>query len=638
LIFIDLSIQAEVIFDIMNLLDPFYSISFSQRKDGSMRIAVLCIATNFKIRMKIGNKALLKQEDKIYMAKVLKELDLWVHHSKEEIIPVIITCFDEIYEMAVQMHFKAFNNEFGFLSEGHVIRFGINAYPDAEAYFIISTNDTRVFRAEIFETLCEYRRNNPDMIVISRINAKLTLPMVFSNRFIEPIQSIVDRENGKFVLRSNGKNAIYLDITDELIKKSDFHKNAKSAVISPSYGDSSKQDGHDGTPRVSAMRDNLDSYGFSGEKPVSPVVILRGGGKIATSIAITLHLFGFSVLIAETQIPATIYRGMSFAQAVLTSETEIEGIKACLVSPSRIQIQKAWNAKAIPVIIDPAVEVLKLFDQTTVIKSLFNEDFDNKTGMDILTYLENEKEQPVVGLTGGELGGKPGSNGIPAESDAFFSQFPLFALIDATSFHPPKPTDRTMAPITIGLREDQHAREEVLFRIEARPCPQYGKIFFRREMHVAHVKPEHVQGSCDGTASDGTGAAGGECGENTAGQGSGQKYIRILYSKSKGIYRENRKIGDEVEEGSLIGHVQNEDGSRTDVISPAKGRLIGSAASNSLCTGSSELAAVDSSIETKEECFQSIPVDKAVAYSVLTLLKGKCDHITGPTAPRDIEG
>ena len=73
----------------------------------------------------------------------------------------------------------------------------------------------------------------------------------------------------------------------------------------------------------------------------------------------------------------------------------IEGIKAFLVSPSRVQIQKAWDARSIPVIIDPDAEVLKLFDRTTVVKSLFTEAVDEKAGMDILSYLKdrNGKEE-----------------------------------------------------------------------------------------------------------------------------------------------------------------------------------------------------------------------------------------------------
>lgn len=602
-----------------------------------MRIAVLCIATNFKIRMKIRNKALLKQEDKNYMSKVLKELDLWVYNSKEDLVPIIITCFDEIYEMAVQRHFKAFNNEFGFLSEGHVIRFGINSYPDAEVYFILSTSETRVFRAEIFETLCEYRRDNPEMIVISRINDKLSLPMVFSNRFIEPIQSIVDRENGKFVLRSNSKNAIYLDITEELIRKSDFHKKIIANDIPDVYGYPAKKDGSIGIHRSSVFQDDMDMTGESGDKKVNPVVIIRGGGRLATSIAITLHLFGFYILITETQIPATIYRGMSFAQAVFTSEIEIEGIPAYLVSPSRIQIQKAWNARSIPIIIDPNVEVLKLFDQATVIKSLFNENFDGKTGMDIITYLKNEKEQPSGNPTSIRKDGNTandgngGSNGSSIESDSFFSQYPLFALIDTTSSKNEKPTDRTMAPITIGLREDQQAKEEVLFKIETKACPQYGRILLRRELHVAHVTLEHPEEPLSGTdPAEGSRDSEAYSEDRDVWHGK-QDFINILYAQNNGIYKANRKIGDEVEEGVVIGHVLNEDGSRTDAVSPMKGRLIGNAASNIYYTKNSELAAVDSSLDSKEGCFQSIPVDKAVAYSVLTLLKGKCDHITNPT-------
>ncbi len=590
-----------------------------------MKIAVLCIATNFKVRMKIGNKALLKQEEKTYMSKVLKELELWVHHSKEELVPIIITCFDEIYEMATQKHFLAFNNEFGFLSEGHVIRFGISSYPDADAYFILSTSETRILQAEIFETLCEHRRNNPNKIVIARVNDKLTLPMVFSNQFIEPIHTIVDRENGKFVLRSNSKNAIYLDITEEMIKDSDFHKKADRPEREKGNGNST---GNGNDPGIRNNADSLTDGDLSGRthhEAINQVVVIRGGGRIATSIAITLYQFGYCVLITETQSPSTIYRGMSFAQAVFTSETEVEGIKAYLVSPSQIQIQKAWNAKAIPVIIDPDAEVLQLFDQTSVVKSLFNENFNEKPGMDIINYLKNEKERANHPVQPAQNGGINRQGENQPESDSIFSRYPLLALIDATTSKNQKQTNRTMAPVTIGLREDQQPKEDVLVKIETKTNSRYGKILFRREILVSHILSDESETSSGDTGSSGSDETQAEIGGRAALAQSQSPcgFAVILYSLEEGKYKEIRKIGDAVEEGTVIGLITKEDGSQTDVTAPIKGRLIGHAASNSFYTKNSEIAAIDSSILMREECFQLFPIDKTVAYSVLSLLKGK---------------
>lgn len=577
-----------------------------------MKIAVLCIATNFKIRMKIGNKSLLKQEEKISMAKILKELGIWIQNSKDELVPIIITNYDEIYEMAVQKHFLSFKNEFGFVSEGHAIRFGITAYPDADAYFIVSTGETKIFHAEIFEALCEFRRENLNKIVISNVNNKLTLPMVFSNKFIEPIQSIVDRENGKFVLRSSSKNAISMEITEELMNKSDFHPGIESV------------NHHSGS------NNNYEKPDM--ERPGTPkkVVLIRGGGRLATSIAISLHQFGYCVLITETSDPATIYRGMSFARAVLTSETRIGGVTANLVSPSQVQIQKAWDAKSIPVIIDPNLDILQLFNETNTKKSLTGEYSIDKPEMDILTYLKKERELPsgdsqnIKNLEDGE------ENKTCDEQASFFYRYPLFALIDATPSKNQNPTNTGMASVTIGFNDDLQPKEDVQYKIRTSIDSQYGRIVYRRDFQVSRVDLNNTGEKIDEVENQkkdenreyltnpDTGFAHSNK-DNKKQKENAQ--ITIVHTPCSGIYKGSFKIGDEVREGSIIGLLEKDDGGRLNIVSPINGRLIGNAPSNHFCGYNEELAAIDSSGITKEDCCQPLPIDKAVAHSVLYLLQ-----------------
>ena len=106
---------------------------------------------------------------------------------------------------------------------------------------------------------------------------------------------------------------------------------------------------------------------------ITPILI-RGGGDLASGVALRLHRAGFKILITELSQPLAVRRTVSFAEAVYEGEMEIEGVKARLVrrEPPRsgrepagarrplgmIQLQAALDADEIPVLIDPDVTIL----------------------------------------------------------------------------------------------------------------------------------------------------------------------------------------------------------------------------------------------------------------------------------------
>ena len=58
------------------------------------------------------------------------------------------------------------------------------------------------------------------------------------------------------------------------------------------------------------------------------LVIVRGGGDIASGTIEKLHKCGFNVLILEVENPSSIRRKVCYGEAVYTGEMEIEGIKS----------------------------------------------------------------------------------------------------------------------------------------------------------------------------------------------------------------------------------------------------------------------------------------------------------------------
>ncbi|PWB73191.1 MAG: molybdenum hydroxylase [Anaerolineales bacterium] len=86
-------------------------------------------------------------------------------------------------------------------------------------------------------------------------------------------------------------------------------------------------------------------------------VLIRGGGDLATGVALRLHRVGIKVLITELAQPLAVRRTVSFAEAVYDGAHTVEGVTARLVK--REQLPASLDADEIPVLIDPDAEILR---------------------------------------------------------------------------------------------------------------------------------------------------------------------------------------------------------------------------------------------------------------------------------------
>ena len=86
------------------------------------------------------------------------------------------------------------------------------------------------------------------------------------------------------------------------------------------------------------------------------LILLRGGGDLASGVALRLHRAGLRLVISELEQPLAVRRAVSFAEAVYEGQHTVEGVRARLVK--RDQLLAALDAGEIPVIIDPDAEIL----------------------------------------------------------------------------------------------------------------------------------------------------------------------------------------------------------------------------------------------------------------------------------------
>lgn len=86
------------------------------------------------------------------------------------------------------------------------------------------------------------------------------------------------------------------------------------------------------------------------------LVLLRGGGDLASGVALRLHRAGIKVVITELENPLAVRRAVSFAEAVYEGQHTVEGITARLVNPEQLPL--ALHTAEIPVLIDPNADIL----------------------------------------------------------------------------------------------------------------------------------------------------------------------------------------------------------------------------------------------------------------------------------------
>jgi xanthine dehydrogenase accessory factor len=99
------------------------------------------------------------------------------------------------------------------------------------------------------------------------------------------------------------------------------------------------------------------------------IVIVRGGGDIASGVIQKLYRCGFKVLVLEIENPTCIRRAVSFSEALFEGEIEVEGIKSVRVRNLE-EIEDAWKNNKVPVIIDPKGSYINLLKPKAVVDGI----------------------------------------------------------------------------------------------------------------------------------------------------------------------------------------------------------------------------------------------------------------------------
>jgi xanthine dehydrogenase accessory factor len=82
------------------------------------------------------------------------------------------------------------------------------------------------------------------------------------------------------------------------------------------------------------------------------IIVVRGGGDIATGIVQKFHRSGFRLLVLETEKPMAIRRSVSLCQAIYSGYTKVEDI-SCRRINSLAEQDACYARSEVPVLVDP---------------------------------------------------------------------------------------------------------------------------------------------------------------------------------------------------------------------------------------------------------------------------------------------
>ncbi len=99
------------------------------------------------------------------------------------------------------------------------------------------------------------------------------------------------------------------------------------------------------------------------------MVIVRGGGDIATGTVFKLHQCGYAVLVLEAAMPTAIRRQVAFCEAMYDGAATVEKV-TCRRIDSIGQCQKVWDNQEIPLLADPGAKAAGVLHPQAVVDAI----------------------------------------------------------------------------------------------------------------------------------------------------------------------------------------------------------------------------------------------------------------------------
>jgi xanthine dehydrogenase accessory factor len=102
---------------------------------------------------------------------------------------------------------------------------------------------------------------------------------------------------------------------------------------------------------------------------MASIILIRGGGDLATGVALRLIRSGLRVVITELPQPLAVRRTVAFAEAIYSGEITIEGLTGRAVTDptDTLRILNILSKQQIPVLVDPDCTAAKILHASVVV-------------------------------------------------------------------------------------------------------------------------------------------------------------------------------------------------------------------------------------------------------------------------------
>lgn len=99
------------------------------------------------------------------------------------------------------------------------------------------------------------------------------------------------------------------------------------------------------------------------------IVLIRGGGDLASGVALRLHRVGLRVVITELAQPLAVRRLVSFSEAIYAGDVTVEGVTGRRVADASdtLRILQIFAKGQIPVLVDPQADAIKALHPSVVV-------------------------------------------------------------------------------------------------------------------------------------------------------------------------------------------------------------------------------------------------------------------------------
>ncbi len=117
------------------------------------------------------------------------------------------------------------------------------------------------------------------------------------------------------------------------------------------------------------LRHRSERSGQSLHSFAHDLVVVRGGGDLATGVIVRLVRTGFRVVCLESAQPTAIRRTVSMAEAIFAGETSVEGIRAVRAG-GLDEAYEILEEGAVPVLVDPQMESIPALRPAVVVDAI----------------------------------------------------------------------------------------------------------------------------------------------------------------------------------------------------------------------------------------------------------------------------